>query len=489
MWGVTPSTVILKGMSVSSLIEMQQSCGSYGSWLFARGYVFAPETPVAPDDWADAEFAGMQVRYDRRLTANSACAGAASVFCLGVIFDTRYPEKDGASFVGDLAAALAFSEAEFLETLANACGRFVIAYRKSSGESFLLTDAAGMRSALYATGAEKVVASHMMLAVLNSDSAPLREDIRFKFGYPGVRTPRKNIRVLTPNTKIDLGSFTIERYWPLSPLSPLGIDEAVFQFRRRLSNASRWIRSNYRPLASLTAGLDSRATLSILKGEGEYFTYCLNRPDQPGTDELDRDFALAIRDRFKINHQLLTADDIEEVEPDFLAMQKLNTFYRHLPKMVRAYMKRLSRSEEDIHIRSNLSEIGRRFYQHRSVYPRSATSLTQLYSGRKRLHSKAHIEAFDEFSEVTSFFDAPVERTSLFYWEHRMGAWHSQVALESDPAFESVSLYNCRKTLELMLAVPFAAQERSILMKATVQDEWPELAEYDLNGEPFNQYR
>jgi hypothetical protein len=36
-----------------------------------------------------------------------------------------------------------------------------------------------------------------------------------------------------------------------------------------------------------------------------------------------------------------------------------------------------------------------------------------------------------------------------------MSCWHSNVVVESDTAFDTVSLFNNRKILEAMLSVPF----------------------------------
>ena len=176
---------------------------------------------------------------------------------------------------------------------------------------------------------------------------------------------------------------------------------------------------------------------------------------------------------------------IDGTPPLLQELLRVNTYRAHIPGVAYAYKVCMVKGTDSIHLRSNLSEIGRLFYKPRNVYPLSAEELVYLWTSKRKWHTAENIASFEDFASATSFFDAPVERTSLFYWEHRMGTWHSQVAIESDIACETLSLYNCRVVLQAMLAVPEEAQENSWLMKLVIQKRWPELTRFRVNNEPF----
>jgi hypothetical protein len=465
----------------SALEQLVAASGDFSTDLFARGYIFCDRRPIAPAWWVEDVFAGFRLKHDPRLNTTRKESGGVAILCLGIIFDTRNPKQSQIATVDGLVAALDASEGQFLRELGHTGGRYVVIYRRSGGPAQLLTDATGMRCALYYHQEAKIVASHAGLAQLNGEKAtPPAKPISGKFGLPGLKTTLQNVHILTPNTKLPLNTFKPVRYWPTFPLAELRTEEAADLFGITLKNSFEWLSSQFTTVSSLTGGMDSRVTLAIAKHRTTYFTYY--RGDSADTDAADLAFAQQAANELGLSHTVL--DGGLKAPQDFRAVQKINAIYQHLPNMVYKY-KLLFQGDSPIHIRSNLSEIGRMFYKYQKVYPRSASTLMRLWTTDEALRNDANVLAFDEFAERTQFFDAPVERTSLFYWEHRMGCWHSQVATEGDPAFESVSLYNCRRTLELMLSVPAEAQKSSEILRRTIVNEWPALANYPVNGKPF----
>ena len=156
-----------------------------------------------------------------------------------------------------------------------------------------------------------------------------------------------------------------------------------------------------------------------------------------------------------------------------------------------AYFLRHRGSHESVHVRSNLSEIGRNFYHWRKVSVcDDAYALARLWSSKFRSdldlqEQMAITDAFEDFAQATEFFFTPLEKSVQFYWEHRMGTWHAQVCSESDVALDSASLYNCRKIIEAFLSVPIELQLAGVIHRDIILRAWPELAEYPINGKPF----
>lgn len=457
-------------------------CGSNARYLFARGYILSDAPVAAPGWWVEDTVLNFHVKYDPRLPMLRAAGHVSEVVCLGIIYDIRDPNADPHAFVLELAAALSESEEYFYELISHSGGRYVMVYGRDDQPAKLLTDAAGMRTALYYFRERKIVSSHARLLRLNAAHAHPRK-CDAKYGFPGADTPFEGVRFLTPNLALDLGSFSTDRFWPRGKLSDIEIGEATELFLKFLKNSYAHLSRRYTTICSLTAGIDSRVTLSIAKRSGTYFTYF--RGVDIRADAVDKSFAAKVTRDLGLDHRVVFLRDQPNRTHlvDIGRVLEVNTIYRHLGDAVMNFMDAFP--EDSVHIRSNLSEIGTMFYRRRNVYPRSAGSLMRLWSDRPEMMSLDNMASFDEFAESSRFFDVPLERTSLFYWEHRMGTWHSQVALESDPAFESVSLYNSHAILALMLSISPEQQAAGELLRRAIAREWDVLTRYRVNGKKF----
>ncbi len=459
---------------------------------FSRGYVAALGfEPVAPEHWPRRKLGRIIVRHDVRVASHKCKLPDASVLVIGLVCDVRDADRTAKSCVALLAEGLRLSEERFFSELSFMCGRYVVFYRRGDRER-VVTDATGMRMAMYALGT-RVIASHTGLIGANVPEPAVRTRA-YQWGAPGNRTPVEGIRVLTPNTKLDLGSWRVSRYWPRRALEMMEVDAAARLVVEAMRNTFRHLASHHQPLISITAGIDSRVTLAVSRGAARYMTYYRN--DDADSDLLDRTFAIEIANRFGLRHDLLLTASHGSVPEDYKAMLAENTTLPHIPRVSFAYYQTYSKGNYT-HIRSNLAEIARQFYQFRLHTMQTVHSKTTfdtvddlMFLWFQDNPPPVAREAFAEFVETTDFFGCRdfIDLADLFYWEHRMGVWHPQVVLESDPAFETVSLYNCRHILETMLSVPLRDRRRATLLKRIILSEWPELAAYPVNARPFASY-
>lgn len=452
--------------------------------VFARGYVITDGPLKARKRWGEAGLDHYKLAYHPSLEFRRAERRGAEIVCLGIIFDAMRSNVESQDFLEELVEKLSASEEDFLAALSTSNGRYVLLYRTPSGEHNIVADATGMRTTLYHFGIHVTVSSHINLLGEGAAKDEPRDDRSFLFGFPGRMTPIENVFVLTPNSKLSLTYRRPSRFWPKKTVDPMSLEIAADYIATRLKGAFDWIDRRHDHFLTLTAGLDSRVTLSIVKKRGRYATYY--RSDTVDTDEVDRQTTEAFAEQLGIDHTLITREARGEVPKDFLKVVRKNTIKAHIPQMPWAYRNLMIKEPpHGIHIRSNLSEIGRMFYRGRGTDPKTPEDLVTLWTNRAELRTEENAALFADYAEVTDFFEAPVELTSLLYWEHRMGAWHSQVALESDIACETLSLYNCRDLLEAMWSVPNEYQVRSLVLKKIVVSEWPELANFPLNGHKF----
>jgi hypothetical protein len=464
--------------------------------LFARGFVLGDGfEPWAPDGWASDAFSGWSLKYDAgRVPLRRAVHDGVEVVALGVLFDVRDPESDPQATVASLAASLAGSESAFLDELAWLNGRHAIFYRRGDGRSFVLGDAAGIRSIFRYSRERRIIASHVNLVVANAAEAEPGPVLPYRFGYAGLRTPRRHVFFVTPNTKLDLGNFRIERFWPTAPIPQGTLQDAAGDAAALMAGAFAWIAGHYHPVISVTAGIDSRTTLAVSRGSASrYYTYYRNGNES--SDALDRDFGLLLQRSGLVRHTVLEVSATPARKAEIAALWQ-NTFYPHLFKATSAHVDAFGGDPLAIHVRSNLSEIARQFYAYRRGENPPAGTPEELARLWQPLYESDPawpiiVDAFAEFIVTTGFTAcAPmIDLPTLFYWEHRMGIWHSQVVMSTDLAFDTVSLYNCRRLLEVLLSVPPDLQRKGTVLKEIIRRLWPALASFPINGKPFDQYR
>lgn len=69
----------------------------------------------------------------------------------------------------------------------------------------------------------------------------------------------------------------------------------------------------------------------------------------------------------------------------------------------------------------------------------------------------------------------------MFYWEHRMGSFISQVAIEGDPTFETINLFNMRLLLKNLLSLSISDRHNDVLFKRLIEKNIPELNSLAIN--------
>src|SRR5690606_19662225 len=154
--------------------------------------------------------------------------------------------------------------------------------------------------------------------------------------------------------------------WPTKEIISKPLEYVADFIGERLFNSYQWLRSNFDPFITITAGIDSRVTLAIAQKNGRYATYY--RSDEQDTDKIDLETTISIARSFNLDHTRLTRENWESAAEEYKNLININTFRKHIPGGAFAYRNVMVRDpQKSVHIRSNLSEIGRRFYQWRNV--------------------------------------------------------------------------------------------------------------------------
>lgn len=472
--------------------------------LFCRGYCLADFTTdklpasfnkIRLDDcfyfyfhnWLDCEV----VRQDKDWLV---IAGT----CLDIKQNTANLKEIG-RFLLDLL--LQNKKDEFYQHLDFLGGTFILCFSVADNVE-LYTDCCAIKSAFYTRRFGKTcVTSHLnIIPLVYNVDFPLSDvevhkpaEVSYSYGYPGNDTRYKNVLLLTPNTYLDVANMEINRYFPSQDIEQGDIEQVADIIENAFSvQMSLLKKKDYeKEYLSLTSGSASYFTLVCLKeywASLSFFTYNLD-----GLHQIDMDGAKSIAKARNLRDHIAlevprTLDGIEELSfNQFNKYLSQNTNFMHGRKIAFFYYKYLTshnkvHPKNILHIRSHLSGIGRLHYGAFGYYWEMTSKKSSVLDKIRRAYqnrSDSHPvidKSFSEFIDRTGFNDIKnYDVFDMFYWEHRMGTFISQIAIESDPAFETISLLNVRFLLRNLLSLPVNDRHDDVLFKRVVQSNSPEL--------------
>ncbi len=407
---------------------------------------------------------------------------------------SRRPE----AFAGSCPAASYLSvfpgAGAFLDAVDHLSGRHLILLGRADLPSlFLFQDATGMRAVYYSEERE-CCASHadLLASHLNCPEHPFFPEYErlFKNGennsicFPGHQSRYRGILQLTPNHVLCLPNMAMTRFWPRAPLAPQTADEALEKALDIFNVQARALAACPKKLClSATAGNDSRITLAVFRPFKDRITLYTYRDPQNalyGADtDMDAGYVRAFATEFSVPFKELVLE--EAPAPDILALCQANAYQRHIPRAVTKECEAFP-GDEYLHIRSNLLEIvrGRKTYREDHL-PDSAPETFMRYRFRRAAgpwREEDVLPLYRRFWEDSDFEHlCGLKFTDILYWEERCGLWHGGSVLpESDLAFDTWCLYNCRDFLASQLAVPAEFQRTNYIVNAIVARAWPEIA-------------
>ncbi|WP_413378288.1 hypothetical protein [Alkalihalobacillus sp. 1P02AB] len=478
--------VKLGGIIISSFNELK----------YKRGYLLTDLHVEIPNSmWVKLNLGKFNLYYDPLNKLELSKYGEDWLVLLGYTIDVKNNTSDSCFIANKLLACLYKSDNEFYEYLDYLSGRHIIIYQLR-GKIKVLSDATGLKSIVYSMN-QNVIASHVNIVkdlTRAKKDSKIKDEWKKEFGgyyIPGHYTPYENIYFLTPNTYLDLETKKVIRFFPrenlnLKPVKEVAelISESV---RKQFSILS--IDFDKKIIFSLTAGMDSRTTLSLCKeitNEIDFFTYYkVFKEDKKRVKslEIDKHVVEDIVYNLGLKHSFLPlrVDEVENDFSDFVKIMSLNSLRPHNFKLAKFYYEKFS--DESIHIRSNILEIGRYFYREKIKLPRELTSegMASCYS-KNATDNKPIQDLFNEYSSHVNMKEIyNYDPYDILYWEYRMGIWHSQLLLESDVSHDTFIPFNSRHILKLFLSVSENHKKNYSVFKEITSSNWPILDYWGIN--------
>lgn len=481
----------------------------YDALLFRRAFLLTDLShPAFSDPLAQQAFARFRQYnfFDWRLYADDCVpVGQTTRADLGaLVVGLALNPFDGCNTQDDIARALvlrrAVSENAFLEYLDELSGRFVV-FLFVDGTLQVYPDACATRTVFYDTDARHVlVSSHAsliaeLMGYRLSDEAcyffynPLYQRAPLK-RLPGLLSPYAEVRLLTPNTKLDACSKRVTRFFPReSNPTCEDYDELEAQLAALMARQMTLLHERTPMLLSLSAGLDTRCTLAaccdIMPDIG-CFTYETRNP----THVEDAHIACDIARAFDLKHTLYRwrNEDFGNGLYDFERIRLRNLgMTRGLPWLNKLYADVFP--ADTVHVRSNIAEIAKADLSNRKRLPLLPETLAYLYTMTPMQHDARVIEQFAQFMARTGFVTENLynyDFYDLFEWEIIMSQWHSWLLLESDMVHDTFVPFNNRRLLCQMLSVPYEDRVEARLFFGIIRRLWPELLSFPINGKHYS---
>lgn len=464
--------------------------------LYSRGFLLSGRQIGPPvSGWREAQTAGRWLYHDPNVDLSFGHTDTSAVYLLGRATLLGSVDHSDVPVAQRLANKLALSRDLFDEEVELLCGNYALIIRDGTRTS-IQSDAGGLRSVFYSPR-DQLVGSHARLVATFCDSADYSEfydaswEIPNSVSYlPGVRTIFREVLQLSPNTELQIDSMTLRRVFPRRPPLSLEVPEVVERVEPLLLSQLPFLTDTGKDLMlSLTAGIDSRTSLALMRpviDQVTALTYVLGFGRYAGMRimEVDEDIAREITSTFSIQHRMALIPD-SEVRPSVKKVLQANTHHEHIWPLAQWYLDNIS--PDTLHVRSNLFEIGRAFYRkgHTRKMPLTPERMAETHR-RSSSGRPAAVEAFREYVDVTDF-DSLMghDPYDFFYWEHRVGRWHGNVVAESDISHETWVLINSRRVLELFLAASLSKRIDATVYRELMARRWPALIQWPWNTTRF----
>jgi hypothetical protein len=108
--------------------------------------------------------------------------------------------------------------------------------------------------------------------------------------------------------------------------------------------------------------------------------------------------------------------------------------------------------------------------------------MTHIYA-RSATKNETIVELFENYfkqNEYDKLFN--YDPYDIFYWEYRMGTWHSRILLESDMAHDTFIVYNTRNVLKKLLSLSPQERADGTIFYELINMNWPILNYWDINS-------
>lgn len=420
--------------------------------------------------------------YHKKLDYIKIISDNFSVALLGFIIDPFNPLSSNYEVI--LSLSKESKTLELLKKINLLSGRFVLLIKDKFNNYFICNDACGLRQIYYynnngqlsfSSFPELLLQSNGLNPQIDNETAELIKSKEFQnteFAWYGDGWYDKRIKKILPNHYMALSDKKISRF-PFIDLNTENSQEIIDKSIEILRNTYTSILNRFdNVLQPLTAGWDSRLLLSISKDFKDKIQYYIFSDKENTIPKEDVLIPSQLSKRLGINFKVCELEDLDKNFIYNFTLYKL--FPRILPKTPNYYWHfKYSSSKNTININGNCAEITRNFYNH-IFFNKNYFKSILYHSHFEDYFKPSLLEWREKLYEDKDW--RKLNLLDLFYWEHRIGNWHSLYTFEQDVAIEEISPFNNRFLLLSLLLLPInlRKKERPYFYLEIIKNNWPE---------------
>lgn len=379
-----------------------------------------------------------------------------------------------------------------IEDLEFIAGRYV--YIKAvNKEMYVYSDASQLLPLVFNKEAEIFSSHDNLLAEILRDNnykitrRPLEVHNELDF------TRYEEIQKFNPSMRLRTKDFTYRRIYPRVQLKSASVETVYRSMKTYLNEMVKWLKNNKQPkFVTVTGGIDSRVSASLTRtiDDVEYLTYFM--PDAYIKSKLaksiyavDRKITTEMKDNLRWNHSIIDLTDIP------LSKEELNFYESYYNSKhgyrLDKYYRENKKYYKTLHIKSTVFGMGK------ADFPAALNAKSSNIDYYKRsVHgiNKEFEEHYNLDEEIEKYFMRNLVEPAvtkgrhyfdLYHLESRMGNWHSNLTLETDPETEEFIFTNARKIIDLIQLPTIDERRKFSLYKEIVKDNWPVLLFFGIN--------
>lgn len=490
---------------------------------------FSPGWIIFSNEYSKADFGLPEYYKDRRINSAYSIAHSENLKLLAVnhaeatlvFIGDGIDINDGSLALKHICSELLlryFAERDitknmaFLNRLDAICGRYALFIVEDSG-LLALNDVSGLRPIYYHTKYNIAASHYGLVNTYARESAHpvnrgeihseyLKKRISYPHCLPADITPYKNILMLVPNYYLRMPSHRVVRFFPRADIEMADIYGTADYLAESLKTVMKRVNADYSPLMSLTAGFDSRITLSAckeIKDGMRFFTYFYNLDDRKSYQGIDSHrnimFVRDMAKRLGLRHHEI---DLKRYTPSAAEIEVFcrNNYVAHGRAIPLGLLENNLVDERTIHVRSNVYEpIRRSYFNAPSRFDKLQLAQMMAYWGGFNKNTRTYaailklwLDYIDRY-DIEKAFQYGYNYGDLFYLEYRMAQWMGGVLIENDVACDTFVPINARKMIIAGLSVAKEFKDRNALAALIIEKNWPELLSdyrYPNNASPIN---
>jgi len=406
-----------------------------------------------------------------------------TLILIGDFIDAKNPYK----ILKDCAQELINSETllDLLETSKKYAGRFLIFFGSHQKLEYVLTDLVTSIPVNYSFDNNNLyIASHATLIADYLEIKVSEESIRIKNSaeqqqpLPYNITMYHNIYSLIPNHFLNIKSKRMDRYFPYKSLEEISMEDAVKKTINYTKNILKGYFSTRKLSLPITAGLDSRLVLALMKDHIEdiemYTFYFDNFSEKTADIRIPKEISkytnikhnilptLSIpeNDKIRIHNELSGLENNSILSNGYTYSQSTLAEYYSVPGEVIT----LTKSPFGKDLPESFATTNYFITKIHNYSPEAKKYIEKWIKDTKTYSEKFNVSLFD-----------------LFHLESRLGRWLPKSIQNYDYFMNQIYIFNSRYLIELWMSIPRDERTKKSLHIEIIKKEWPELLDFEIN--------